>query len=279
MEQVEIQQYDIGSSPMPFAVLEKDEDREYLKGFQVKLPIFEGHFDALLDKVERQDVDICDISLTDVTGQYLQYLSLGRELNLAIASEFLFVAAYLIELKSKKLLPEDKIEAEEVEDIESTLIDHILQYKIFKKVAITLRERKDLFSKIYHRSKIDTSQNQMKQIFLKDVSVSDLVSAFRKVWLEVKDREAGMEIVDELITVDEKIKEISIRLENEKGGVAFESLFKTKTRLEVIVTFLALLELVRLRNLMIRQEGVFEQIFLFSRSAVMSAAGAQNGNN
>jgi len=240
-------------------------DDNGLGKFSVSLPVFEGHFDNLLGMIENEALDICDISLSDVTGQYLQYLSLAQALNLSYASEFLLVASYLMEQKSKKLLPVE-IEEPEVEEIETSLIDHVAQYRIFKKMAGFLGERKELFSRIFHKFRLEPAAQQQKQYFLKDVEVSDLVFAFKKIWAEVKDRKDSFEIVDEIITVDEKIKDISGMIAQAPAtGLKFESLFKTKTRIEVIVTFLAMLELIRLKKISLKQDGVFGQMLIFSK--------------
>lgn len=233
-----------------------------LKKFSVKLPGFEGHFESLLSLIENETVDICDISLSSVTLQYMEYLSVAQALDLDYSSEFLLVASYLLESKSKKLLPVEENE-EDIEEIETSLIDHVAQYRIFKKMAVFLKSKKEEFSKVFHRFKIDQSGDQQKQYFLKDVAVSDLVEAFRKVWAEVNEKKTGFEIVDELITVEDKIKDISERLSASRDPVTFESLFRTKTRIEVIVTFLAMLELIRLKKMVLKQEGFFGQILLF----------------
>lgn len=231
--------------------------------FTVTLGIFEGHFDALLDMVEKKDLDVCDICLTDVIKQYLTYISLATTLNLSYASEFMYTAAWLMELKTKRILPLDEQE-EEIELLESSLIDHIAEYKIFKLISQALKVRKILFSKIFHRFKTDDKAKEEKQYFLKDVNASDLVDAFRRVWELAKEREEGHEIVDEVMTVEDKIKEIKVLFASGKGNIEFERIFKTRTRLEVIVTFLAVLEMMRTKEIKIKQEAMFGQIFLFS---------------
>lgn len=233
-----------------------------LKKFNVTLPGFEGHFESLLSLIESEAVDICSISLTSVTLQYLEYLSLAQALDLDYSSEFLLVASYLLETKSKKLLPVED-EEEEIEEIESSLVDHVAQYRIFKKMAVFLKQKKEEFSKVFHRFRLEPSAGRQKEYFLKDVAVSDLVDAFRKVWAEVNEKKEGFEIVDELITVEDKIKDISEKLAASSGPVGFESLFRTKTRLEIIVTFLAMLELIRLKKISLKQDGFFGQILLF----------------
>ncbi len=240
-------------------------DSETVEKFCVNLPVFDGHFDALLLMIEKQDVDICDVSLSDVTRQYLEYYSAAASMNLTVASEFLAVAAYLVELKSKAVLPVEK-EEEAIEEIKSSLIDHVMQYRIFKQVASVLKERKELFSKIFHRAKMDPGVAGNKQYFLRDVSVSDLVDAFRKVWVDSKDKTENNEIVDEIVTVEEKISQIEKRIIGKKDGLKFEGLFMTRSRIEIIVTFLAVLEMIRLRQLVIKQDETFGQIMLFSKA-------------
>jgi len=238
------------------------EEREGVEKFNVKLDIFEGHFDALLDMIEEQKVNICDVSLTDVTGQYLEYLNLAQALDLTMASEFMVIAAYLMEQKSRMLLPKEE-EEEEEEKIETSLVDHLMQYNLFKKIAESLKAKKDMFSKIFHRSKADAGAAGEKNYMLKDVGVEDLVSAFKKVWLEVKTRGVQGEIVDEVMTVGEKITEIKTMLGKKRDGLAFEALFRTRTRLEVIVTFLAVLEMMKSKEIAVKQELLFGGIVIF----------------
>lgn len=236
-----------------------------LRRFNVTLPGYEGHFEALLSLIENESVDICDISLFSVTSQYLEYLSLSRALDLDCSSEFLLVVSYLMESKSKKLLPVED-EEEEIEELETSLVDHVSQYRVFKKMAVFLRRKKDEFSKVFHRFRLDPAADRQKQYFLKDVGVSDLVEAFRRVWAEASEKKEGFEIVDELITVEDKVRDISDKLKASSGPIGFESLFRTKTRIEIIVTFLAVLELIRLKKIALKQDGFFGQIVIFSSS-------------
>ncbi len=272
MEEEQLQQvedaYPQSSTLNDISIVELEENAMGLLGFKVDLPVYVGHFDNLLELVEKQDVNICDISLTDVTMQYLKYISLAERLDLSVSSEFLYVASYLLERKSKELLPVEKSD-EKIEEVETTLVDHVMQYRVFKKASLVLRERKDLYSKIFHRSKVDGTNPFNKQYMLRDVAVADLTNAFRKIWLEVKDRKNDFEIVDEIITVEEKIAEIREKIYAAAEGLTFESLFKTKTRIEVIVTFLAILELVRQKSILVMQEDNFGNILLFAPGSVV----------
>ncbi|MCX5750000.1 MAG: segregation/condensation protein A [Candidatus Saganbacteria bacterium] len=238
------------------------EAHEGTGAFTVTLPIFEGHFDALLDMLEKKKMDICDISLTDITRQYLEYLSLAQSLNLSFASEFLVIAAYLLEQKSRAVLPKEEEEQEEEEKIGTSLVDHLMQYRVFKSISQSLKEKKELFSRIFHRSKGEQGPSGERNYVLRDLGVEDLVSAFRKIWLEVRERGEEFEIADDVMTVGDKIKEITGLLSAATEGVVFEALFRTKTRLEVIITFLALLEMIRSKAVIIKQEKMFGQIMI-----------------
>ncbi len=250
------------------------EETDSSEKFCVKLPVFDGHFEVLLSLIEKEKVDICDISLTAITIQYLEYLTLCQCLDLDYSSEFLLIISYLLESKSKKLLPIE--EEEEIEEIADSLVDHVAQYKIFKQVAKFLKDRKEEFSKIFHRFRIESATSKEKQYFLKDVEIFDLVSAFRRVWAEANEKSNSYEIIDELITVEEKIKEISERVSKIDSPIEFDSLFKTKSRIEIIVTFLAILELIRLRKIFLKQETYFGKILIFAQKSESNANGTTN---
>ncbi len=237
------------------------ESGEGLESFSVRDIGYDGLFTALLDAIETHITDIFDIRLSGIVEQYLLYVAEPGMFDFQGASSFLMVLSYLLEMKSKLLLPveEDAVE----EEIETSLVDHLEQYKLFKSAAAVLKERKDMFARIFHRAISQFSTAGEKQFYLRDVGVTDLVDAFRKVYLEAKEP-TNLEIVDELVTVEEKIADISQRLMTSKNGMPFESLFKTKTKLEVVVTFLAVLELIRARKLVIKQEQMFGNIVLFA---------------
>ena len=249
-----------------------DEDEvSSLSEFSVKLDNYEGHFEALLTMIEKQSMEILEVCLAEVTKQYLEYLSVLPQMDVSVASEFLLIAAYLIERKSKSLLPVEE-ETPEVEEIESCLIDHLSLYKMFKDRSLVLKERKELYSKIYHRYRNEEKDLHQPSVFLSDVAVSDLTAAFRKIWLLVKDSKNAYEIVDEIVTVEERINQIIGKIALAEGGLVFEDLFERRSRLEVIVTFLAVLELIRQKAVSIKQDVRFGSIRVFSRMPAMEVA-------
>ncbi|MEK7376557.1 MAG: segregation/condensation protein A, partial [Candidatus Margulisiibacteriota bacterium] len=180
------------------AYISDEDEPSALSAFSVKLDNYEGHFEALLTMIEKQSMEILEICLTEVTKQYLEYLSFLPRMDVSTASEFLLIAAYLIEQKSKSLLPIEE-EAPEIEEIESCLIDHLSLYKMFKDRSMALKERKELYSRIYHRYRTEEKDPHQPSVFLSDVAISDIAAAFRKVWLSVKDSKNAYEIVDEIV--------------------------------------------------------------------------------
>lgn len=224
---------------------------------QVALPHFEGPLELLLHLIEENKIDIYDIPISLITKQYLQYLDLMRELDLEIASEFLIMAAQLIYIKSKMLLPKPE-EAEEEEDPRQQLVEQLIDYMKFKEASKFLKERYEIWSKALPRK-----TNQEEEIFIQELNVFDLLISFKKILSKV---EPKIHIAKETIKVEDKIKEILEFLETKKS-VLFHEIFeqkkgKTLTKIEIIVTFLALLELIRLKKIKACQEKPFGNIYI-----------------
>ncbi len=236
--------------------------------YQVKLEIFEGPLDLLLNLIKEQKLDIYDIPIALITRQYLEYLDLMRELNLEIAGEFLVMAATLTNIKSRMLLPPPHQEADEDEggeDPRAELMRRLAEYHKYKEAATSLRSREETFLNVYGRENQAEYEGLEEDVYL-EVSLFDLLSAFKRVLDNVKEREGQIIEVDELTVTDH----INWILEILKEGAAteFTALFKEAgTRMEVIVTFLALLELIRLRMVRVRQGTDFGGIWVFLRAA------------
>ncbi|MBI5676883.1 MAG: segregation/condensation protein A [Nitrospirae bacterium] len=241
-------------------------DAEVSAGIRFKLPVFEGPLDLLLHLIKDNKIDIYDIPIVQITHQYIAYLELMQELNLDIAGDFLVMAATLIHIKSKTLLPPDIKEAEEpAEDPRTELVQRLLEYKRFKDASTQLRSREDIWKNIFHRSiteegDIDLSLDEEPSLF--EVSVFDLISAF-KILLK-KAPAHVLEITRETLTVSDKINFIMERLEKD-DAVRFLDLFEEGyTKLTLIVTFLALLELSRLGLAKAYQENIFGVIWIMN---------------
>ncbi|MFA4967699.1 MAG: segregation/condensation protein A, partial [Candidatus Margulisiibacteriota bacterium] len=158
-----------------------------IETFQVTIPKYDGPFELLMDAVRECKVDIFEISLSQITSAYFEYLHKLKEINLNLASEFIVTAAYLLELKSKRLLPqpEEAMELQEEEEIETDLADHIREYQRFKQAAAHLRDKKDSFSRIYSRFHSEEQVPEQKDFFLTDVNLNDLLLAFQRVFKAV----------------------------------------------------------------------------------------------
>ena len=231
--------------------------------YQVKLDIFEGPLDLLLYLIKKNEVDIYDIPMALITGQYLEYLELMKVLNLDIAGEFLVMASTLIKIKSQMLLPpvEGEGEGEDETDPRAELMEHLLEYQHYKEAAHQLVTRELLEKDIFKRPQTeDPGEAKVDGDMLIEASLFDLVDALRKV-IERKDLpENIMGVALEKMTVRDKIVSI-LRQLKETPQLVFQSLFDPLvTRFEIVVTFLAVLELIRLRAIRVFQVQPYGEI-------------------
>lgn len=243
------------------------EDRVFV-GHPVKLPTFEGPLDLLLYLVERDQIDIFDIPIEHITGQYLSYLATLESLNIEVAGEFIVMAAQLLEIKSRMLLPQEQRlerEDEEVGDPRAALAARLLEYQQYKVVAEELRARAEIQRLIFSRGEVNggNGDGQRSHLMLNDVSPFDLWAAFQSILNRIKEPPSA-EVIRPRFTVAQKIAAIAARLRWAGAGIWFTELFDdSATRLEVIVTFLALLELIRLGRARVAQEGLFGEIRVY----------------
>jgi len=247
----------------------QEEDKALLSSYKVKLDVFEGPFDLLLAMVDKGEVDLYKVSLTQITSGFLDYIKTMEKLNIVIAGEFLLMAAYLLEMKSKMLLPEVPA-AEDEEDllsVEEELLERLAEYKIYKGLAKGLKERKDVFQRVYARYKPEEALED-REIFLVEVSMKDLVAAFKRVWDIAESRDKTQEITAEVFSVHDKISEILGKIKASPKGISFDSLFTRFVKTEIIVTFLAILELIRQKLIKILQSEMFGEICIYGTEAI-----------
>ncbi len=232
--------------------------------YEVKLEVFEGPLDLLLHLIKKNEINIYDIPIALITTQYLEYLSILKSLNLAIAGEFLVMAATLIHIKSKTLLPPVETEEDEIEeDPRAELVRRLVEYKQFKKVADDLGEKEKVWQNIFWKgpTPIPVSSEE-EDVPPLEVNLFDLLDAFKDV-LERTPETHSMAITIEELSVKDKMNFILDEIEREKS-LAFIALFEREvTRMAIIVTFLALLELVRLGLVKAMQVEAFGPIRLF----------------
>jgi len=227
--------------------------------YEIEIDVFKGPFDLLLKAIDDGEIDIYQVSLSRITTAYFEYWK-KQDPPLVLASDFLFMAAYLLELKSKSMLPaREEILDDSLLGIEESLVSHIQEYQVFKNLAQTLKERKQFFSKVYGRHE---GEGQEKVFELVDISLRDLVQAFQKVYSEAAKRESVVSIEEEEITLEDRIKEIKALLACNPQGVALEKIFVRWTRIEIVVSFLAILELAKQSMIRITQDLRFGSILI-----------------
>lgn len=243
---------------------------EYL----VRQPAFEGPFALLFHLIEKAEVDIYEISVAEITAQYLEYLQAMHELNLDVASEFLVMAATLLKLKSKKLLPGTFEMVDELEDAMITidsqeeLVQRLLEYRHFRSVAEELRRYEQAQKRVFARSLSGEKVvivNPEKDMSAAGITLPGLMQAFTQLLADFE-RQPREVNVDEF-TVKDKMTLIMSSLRGKSAGIDFFSLFQNGAGLtEVIITFFALLELIRLRKISVWQTSPMESLLIMRKA-------------
>ncbi len=236
-----------------------DTHQEESQAYTVRLDMFEGPLDLLLHLIKKNKLNITDIPIALITEQYLETLKLMKVLNLEIAGEFLLMAATLLHIKSKMLLPASS-EGEEEEEVDprAELIRRLLEYQKYKEASQELEKRplldRDVFTRAASQEREDPEEEKI------EVNLFELLEALRQV-LERAKIEAFHEVTLESVTVEEKIQEILSVLQREKRSMAFQTLFpEESSRRIIVITFLAILELVKIKAVRIFQGAPFETI-------------------
>lgn len=237
--------------------------------YHVKLDAFEGPLDLLLHLVNRLEIDIYDISVSQITDQYLEFIHTMQELQLDIAAEYLLMAATLLEMKSKMLLParedepaEGEFEAGFEEDPREELIRRLVEYRKYKAVSETLRKREARWQLVYSKPPSLFAEPQAKP--LAEVSVYDMISALQKL---VKRKQLEVprktKIQRQEISIKDRMDEIIKDLDQSYGRKAFRDFYDSSDREHIVTTFLAVLELMKKRMIVCEQEGNFADIIIY----------------
>jgi len=231
--------------------------------YKVRLDIFEGPLDLLLYMVKKDHLNIYDIPIATVTEQYLAYLELMKMLDLNIAGEFLVMAATLMQIKSKMLLPPDPTQPpeEEEEDPRQELVRRLLEYEKFKEIAENLRQRETDQQEVFKRPKTEGAETpaaQEAELYF-EASIFDLINAFSQA-MENVPKEIFYEVVKDEFTLEEKIHQILHLLLVKSSIGIFELFAQAKKKVEIIVTFLAILELIRMKEIVAYQKELFQEI-------------------
>lgn len=238
---------------------------------KIKIDVFEGPLDLLLHLIKQLEVDIYDIPIAEITRQYLAYVHTLKILKLDVAGDYLLMAATLMAIKSQMLLPKPELDDEEDfyedgEDPRDALVDQLLEYQQFKKAASVLKTKEEERSLYYTKEPSDLEDYQTHiELEPEKVSVIDLVVAFQEM-MQKKKLKAPLQtkIVADEVTMEEKMDAIRNKLRQNRKPVLFTQLFEKMNRTEVVITFLALLELMKGKELDIKQDNAFEEIVIFT---------------
>lgn len=236
-------------------------------GYQVRLEVFEGPLDLLLHLISKAKINIEDISISEITAQYMDYLSQMQALDIDIASEFMVMAATLLHIKSSRLLPKPASQQPEEQepDPQQQLIQRLKEYKKYKDAAEWLRERHMVYSGMYSKlpeELIDTGEN----VKFSNVTKEDLAQAMMALLNKKKASQEAQPVVrnikPEPITLQDRINQLTALLVR-RGKVLFSQLVSKRfSRLYVVVTFLALLEMVNKGWIVVQQSRPFSDIFI-----------------
>ena len=221
---------------------------------------FEGPLDLLLHLIKENKMDIFDIEINLITEQYLKYINNMEKVNLEI-SEYLVLASELIEIKAKMLLPKKKQEMEvEEEDPREELVNKLLEYQAYKEISKDLKEKEELRSEIYTKAPEKYSNYQEEETTFEGGSVNLLIDAFKKFLIrKEEEKPLNTKVTKKGISVSSRRHEIK-NLLKEKGKVSFYQMFSIRSREYIVVTFLAILEMAKNKELIIHQEGIYDEI-------------------
>ncbi len=244
----------------------------------VKLPVFEGPLDLLLHLLEKNKVNIYDIPIVEITSQYMEYIREMKRQDLNVMSEFLVMAATLLDIKSRMLLPAQEVEGEEEEDPRAELVQQLLEYKMYKCISYELRDRQVDAAKVMFKAPtipkevLAYEEPVDLEALVSDITLNQLNDIFNAVLRRQERRIDPIrskfgKIEKEEVSLDDKMVYLSDYAVNHRRFSFRQLLEKQTSRMEVIVTFLAILELMKSGKINITQENTFDDIQIESKVA------------
>ncbi|MBX9957131.1 segregation/condensation protein A [Peribacillus simplex] len=247
-------------------------------GYNIKIDAFEGPMDLLLHLINRLEIDIYDIPMADITDQYLGYIHTMQHLELDVASEYLVMAATLLAIKSKMLLPkhEDEMIDEDgeifEEDPRDELVEKLLEYKKYKNAAEEFKgmeeERSLMFTKPPSDLSVYVKEAESDKQEL-NISLYDMLGALQKLLRRQKiQKPLYTKVTKQEISIEKRMDEIKIELRSIKGKKSFFELFSIPVKEHIVITFMAVLELMKLNEIIVEQEGNFSEIMIAAKEGV-----------
>lgn len=240
-----------------------------MEAYKVKIDAFEGPLDLLLHLINSYEIDIYDIPVAQITEQYMIYIHTMQKLELDIASEYLVMAATLLAIKSQMLLPNpeiDEIEDEYEEDPREELVKRLIEYRKYKEAAQSLKERELEANHIYTRPPLDLSKYKKDKTIVNrgEVTVFDLIDSLQNLFQRKKWQQPLETTVQrQEIPIQERMEQILQIVKNAKNGLKFDELFPVPIRSHIVVSFLAILELMKKREIVCKQESNFSDIYIY----------------
>ena len=235
--------------------------------------VYDGPLDLLLDLIRRQDIDIYDIPIAQITAQYLAYVERMRELDVNVAAEFIYMAAVLIHIKSRMLLPRDPTAPADQEDPRAELVDRLLEHERFRNAAQMLLQKQQIEDAVWSNPALKDFRDDEGAEPELAADVVDLVRTFRQILERARERPV-LEVDEETASVGQMIDYVRRRLMLEERPVQLKQLLRTvHSRTALVCLFLALLELVRLQAIMLRQDRIFGDILIKKHANFDSVAG------
>ena len=230
--------------------------------YTIKLQDFEGPLDLLLFFIKRDELDIYDIPIARITKEFLDYLHYMQQLDLEVAGEFLVVAAELMQIKAKMLLPPEPGEEEEL-DPRANLVQRLVEYKRFKEMTLEMQKREEEQMKVhfrgYHSADEHITEEETGEDLIRDVTFFDLIASF-KFAMDRMPKKFVHEIVKINVTVEEQIVFLEDYFSKRSESTFYEIVKDFAERIRIVVTFLALLEVIRAKKVIVRQLGPFGEL-------------------
>ncbi|MBC1884138.1 segregation/condensation protein A [Listeria seeligeri] len=243
-----------------------------------KVDAFEGPLDLLLHLIGQLEVDIYDIPMAEITDQYMEFVHTMQEMELDVASEYLVMAATLLAIKSKMLLPKQELEIDydtlvEEEDPRDALVEKLMEYKRFKEAAKELKEKEAERSFYFSKPPMDLAEyDDGSNVAELDVSLNDMLSAFNKMLRRKKlNKPLHTRITSQEISIDDRMDSVMGKLQKQQNHrLRFEELFEEQTKEQLVVTFLAILELMKRKLVEIEQLASFADLYVLGKGEEQS---------
>lgn len=240
-----------------------------VKHYQVNLDVFEGPLDLLLHLINRYEIDIYDLPVAQVTKQYMEFIHTMQELELNIASEYLVMAATLLQIKSTMLLPHPELDddytyEEEEEDPREALIERLIEYRKYKEVASDLKERADDSKESYTRPPEKVSVEAAVVPMNETGSIYDMLAAMQKVFERKKWQQPMTRTIEKVdIPIKKRMEQVLDVLNEYPDGIIFDELFPYPSKSHMVITFIAMLELMKERQIYCEQQSTFDALKIY----------------